>query len=60
MANYDKVPQTLISAIVSANSTRKDFAAQDILGRKPKVVGVYRLVMKAGSDKTATAACRAS
>ena len=50
LANYDKVPQTLISAIVSANSTRKDFVAFDILDRKPKVVGVYRLVMKAGSD----------
>jgi UDPglucose 6-dehydrogenase len=50
LANYDSVPQTLISAIVSANSTRKDFVAFDILDRKPKTVGVYRLVMKAGSD----------
>jgi UDPglucose 6-dehydrogenase len=50
LANYDQVPQTLISAIVSANSTRKDFVAQDILARQPKVVGIYRLVMKAGSD----------
>ncbi len=50
LANYDQVPQSLIGAIVTANSTRKDFIAQDILQRKPKVVGVYRLVMKAGSD----------
>lgn len=50
LANYDTVPQTLISAIVSANSTRKDFIAQDILGRSPKTVGIYRLVMKSGSD----------
>jgi UDPglucose 6-dehydrogenase len=50
LANYNAVPQTLISAIVSANSTRKDFIAQDILGRSPKIVGIYRLVMKAGSD----------
>jgi UDPglucose 6-dehydrogenase len=50
LANYRDVPQTLISAIVEANSTRKDFIAQDILRRQPKVVGVYRLVMKSGSD----------
>ena len=50
LANYDQVPQSLIEAIVTANSTRKDFVASDILARQPKVVGVYRLVMKAGSD----------
>ena len=50
LANYSAVPQTLIGAIVSANSTRKDFIAQDILERSPKIVGIYRLVMKAGSD----------
>jgi UDPglucose 6-dehydrogenase len=44
------VPQTLVGAIVSANATRKDFVAEDILKRKPKVVGIYRLVMKTGSD----------
>jgi len=50
LANYNAVPQTLIGAIVSANSTRKDFIAHDILKRSPKIVGIYRLVMKSGSD----------
>lgn len=50
LANYDQVPQNLIHAIIEANATRKDFIAEDILRRNPKRVGVYRLVMKAGSD----------
>jgi UDPglucose 6-dehydrogenase len=50
LANYADVPQNLIAAVVDANTTRKDFIAFDILARQPKVVGVYRLVMKAGSD----------
>lgn len=50
LANYDSVPQNLIRAIVEANSTRKDYLAEKILAKKPKVVGIYRLVMKAGSD----------
>ena len=50
LANYSEVPQNLIRAIVDANSTRKDFVAFDILKRHPKTVGIYRLVMKAGSD----------
>ncbi|MFE3997609.1 nucleotide sugar dehydrogenase [Nocardioides sp. YIM B13467] len=49
-ANYQDVPQNLISAIVEANTTRKDFVATDVLRREPKVVGVYRLIMKSGSD----------
>ncbi len=50
LANYADVPQTLISAIVTANTTRKDFVAADIVARGPKVVGIHRLIMKAGSD----------
>ena len=50
LANYDQVPNNLIQAIVDANTTRKDFIAQSILAKNPKVVGVYRLVMKSGSD----------
>jgi UDPglucose 6-dehydrogenase len=50
LANYSKVPQNLISAVVDANRTRKDFIAEQILLREPEVVGVYRLVMKSGSD----------
>lgn len=50
LANYLEVPQNLIRAIVEANSTRKDFIADEIIRRKPKVVGIYRLIMKTGSD----------
>ena len=50
LANFDQVPQTLIQAIVSSNTTRKDFIAEEILKLKPKIVGFYRLVMKEGSD----------
>ncbi|MCV2401431.1 nucleotide sugar dehydrogenase [Marinomonas sp. C2222] len=50
LANYDKVPNNLVRAIVDANVTRKDFVAESILKKKPQVVGIYRLVMKVGSD----------
>ncbi|MCI1030801.1 UDP-glucose 6-dehydrogenase [Raoultella terrigena] len=50
LANYEAVPNNIISAIVDANRTRKDFVADSILKRKPKVVGIYRLIMKSGSD----------
>ena len=50
LANYRSIPQNLIRAIIDANSTRKDFLTEYIIQRKPKVVGIYRLVMKTGSD----------
>ena len=50
LANYQDVPNNMIRAIVDANTTRKDFIANSIISRKPKVVGIYRLVMKSGSD----------
>lgn len=50
LSNYIDVPQNLIHAVVEANTTRKDFIAESILKRKPKVVGIYRLIMKNGSD----------
>lgn len=50
LANYQDIPQELISAIVTSNRTRKDFVASKILERKPKCVGIFRLTMKSGSD----------
>ena len=54
LANYQKVPQNLIKAIVDANTTRKDFIAEQIIAKKPETVGIYRLVMKAASDNFRT------
>lgn len=54
LANYTEVPQNLIHAIVEANRTRKDFIADTILKRNPKVIGIYRLIMKSGSDNFRT------
>lgn len=56
LANFDNVPNNLIRAIVDSNTTRKDFIADSIIRRNPKVVGVYRLVMKSGSDNFRTSA----
>ena len=50
LANYDRVPQNLIQAIVTSNATRKDFIAEQIIAKQPQTVGIYRLTMKAGSD----------
>lgn len=56
LANYSEVPQNMIRAIVDANTTRKDYIADQILNKKPRIVGIYRLVMKAGSDNFRTSA----
>jgi len=56
LANYENVPQHIMQGIVDANSSRKDFIAQEILNRKPKVVGIYRLAMKQGSDNIRSSA----
>jgi UDPglucose 6-dehydrogenase len=58
LANYDRVPQTLIQAIVSSNMTRKDFVSNEILKKNPKTVGFYRLVMKEGSDNFRSSAIK--
>jgi UDPglucose 6-dehydrogenase len=60
MVNYEQVPQILIEAIVSSNTTRKDFIANEILKGNPKVVGFYRLAMKEGSDKFRSSAIQSA
>ena len=60
LANYADVPSNMIEAIVKSNSTRKDFIADSILAKKPKIVGVYRLVMKSGSDNFRSSAIHKS
>lgn len=59
LANYQEVPSNLIRAIVEANTTRKDFIADSVISRQPKVVGIHRLVMKAGSDNFRSSAIQA-
>ncbi len=59
LANYDSVPNNIIQAIVDANRTRKDFIADSVLAKNPKKVGVYRLIMKSGSDNFRASATRA-
>jgi UDPglucose 6-dehydrogenase len=58
LANYDRVPQNLIQAIVTSNTTRKDFIANEIIRREPQTVGIYRLAMKAGSDNFRSSAAQ--
>ncbi|HAU5563088.1 TPA: nucleotide sugar dehydrogenase [Serratia fonticola] len=59
LANYQEVPSNLIRAIVDANTTRKDFIADSVISRQPKIVGIHRLVMKAGSDNFRSSAIQA-
>ncbi len=60
LANYKDIPNSIISAIVEANKVRKDFIAESIIQLKPKVVGIYKLVMKQGSDNIRESAVQES